>query len=47
MGVGTSGSGEDTRKGVGGYIHWKYYVFMYANGKMRLTETIPGMGGGR
>jgi hypothetical protein len=24
---------------------WKYYVFMYANGKMRPVETIPGMQG--
>jgi hypothetical protein len=22
---------------------WKYYVFMYENGKMRPVETIPGM----
>jgi hypothetical protein len=24
----------------------KYCVHMYANGKMRSIETIPGMGGG-
>jgi hypothetical protein len=24
----------------------KYYVYTYANGKMRRVETIPGMGGG-
>jgi hypothetical protein len=23
---------------------WKYFVQMYANGKMRPIETIPGMG---
>jgi hypothetical protein len=26
---------------------WKYYVFMYENGKMRPVETIAGMGGGK
>jgi hypothetical protein len=26
---------------------WKYYVFMYVNGKIRPVETIPGMGGRR
>jgi hypothetical protein len=26
---------------------WKYYVFMYANGKMRPVETIPEIGEGR
>jgi hypothetical protein len=26
---------------------WKYFVFIYENGKMRPVETIPGMGGGR
>jgi hypothetical protein len=25
-------------------MQWKYYVLMYENGKMRPTETIPGMG---
>jgi hypothetical protein len=25
---------------------WKYCVLMYKNGKMRLIETIPGMGEG-
>jgi hypothetical protein len=24
----------------------EYYVLVYENGKMRLIETIPGMGGG-
>jgi hypothetical protein len=27
-------------------MYWKYYVFMYENGKMRVVETVPGMGGG-
>jgi hypothetical protein len=30
---------------VGGGI-WKYCVHIYANGKMRLAETIPVMGRG-
>jgi hypothetical protein len=25
---------------------WKYYVLRYENGRMRLVETIPGMGRG-
>jgi hypothetical protein len=28
-------------------MYWKYYVFMYENGKMRPVETIPRMGGER
>jgi hypothetical protein len=28
-------------------MYWKYYVFMYENGKMRPVETIAGMGEGR
>jgi hypothetical protein len=24
----------------------EYYALMYENGKMRLVETVPGMGGG-
>jgi hypothetical protein len=44
--VGTSGSKKDIRKGHGRAHMWKYYVDMYVNGKMRLVEMIPGMGGG-
>jgi hypothetical protein len=32
-------------KGVGGCKHWKYSVHMYVNVKMRLVESVPGMGG--
>jgi hypothetical protein len=28
-------------------MQWKYYVLMYENEKMRLVETVPGMGRGR
>jgi hypothetical protein len=24
-------------------MQWKYYVFMYGNGKIRHAETVPGM----
>jgi hypothetical protein len=27
-------------------IWWTYYILIYVNGKMRLVETIPGMGKG-
>jgi hypothetical protein len=45
LGVGTSGRGEDIRKGIGELLWRKCYVYMYVNGKMRPVETIPGMGG--
>jgi hypothetical protein len=44
VGVGTTGSGEDIRKG--GQIWWKCYVLRYENGKMRPVETNLGIGGG-
>jgi hypothetical protein len=34
------------RKDVGVLIWWKNYVLMYANGKMRSVETVPGVGEG-
>jgi hypothetical protein len=33
-------------KGKGMEAEWKYYVLMYENGKIRLAETIPGIGVG-
>jgi hypothetical protein len=33
-------------KGVGDWKWWKYYVFMYKNGRMRHVETIWGIGEG-
>jgi hypothetical protein len=41
---GSSGKGEDIKKGYRRMKMVKYYVLMYENGKMRLVETIPGMG---
>jgi hypothetical protein len=35
--------GEIQGKGVGGWKYCKYYVHLYANGKMRPVETTPGM----
>jgi hypothetical protein len=34
------GRREDVRKGVGGWVSWKYCVHIYANRKMRPVETI-------
>jgi hypothetical protein len=41
--VGTGGTGEVVKKGVGGQIQCKYCIHMYENIKMRPAETIPGM----
>jgi hypothetical protein len=46
MGVGTSGRGEDIRKGCRRMNMVEYYVLMRENGKMRPVETIPEIGGG-
>jgi hypothetical protein len=45
LGVGTSGRGEDIRKGCRRVNMVEYYALMYENGKMRPVETVPGMGG--
>jgi hypothetical protein len=44
LGVGTNGRGEGIRKSCRRVNVYKYYVLMYENRKMRLAETIPGMG---
>jgi hypothetical protein len=36
--------GENIRKGCRRVNTVEYYVLMYANGKLRPVETIPGMG---
>jgi hypothetical protein len=36
--------GEDIRKGCRRVNMVEYYILMYENGKMRLVETVPGMG---
>jgi hypothetical protein len=46
LGVGTSGSGEDVRKGCRRVNVVEYYELMYVNGKMRPVDTIPGLGKG-
>jgi hypothetical protein len=46
LGVGTSGRGEDIRKGCRRVNMVEYYALMYENGKIRPGETSPGMGGG-
>jgi hypothetical protein len=46
LGIGTSGRGEDIRKGCGRVNVVEYYVHIHVNGKMRLVETVPGMGEG-
>jgi hypothetical protein len=33
-------------KGVGGWIWFKYCAYIYVNGKIKLVEIVPGMGGG-
>jgi hypothetical protein len=38
--------GGSGKKGMGGWIWYKYCVHMYVNGKMIPVETIPGMGKG-
>jgi hypothetical protein len=42
--VGTSGSGEDIRKGGQRVNIVEYSTHMYVNGKMKPIETILGMG---
>jgi hypothetical protein len=39
--------GEDIRKGCRRVNMVKYYALMYENRKMRLVETVPGMGGAK
>jgi hypothetical protein len=46
LGAGTSGRGEDIRKGCGRVNMVEYYALMYENGKMRPVEAIPGTEGG-
>jgi hypothetical protein len=45
LGVGTSGRGENIKKGYRRRIWWNYYVLTYENVKMRPVETILRMGG--
>jgi hypothetical protein len=45
LGIGTSGRGEDIKKGCSRMNMVKYHVLMYENGKMRSVETILGTGG--
>jgi hypothetical protein len=33
-----------TGKGVGGWIQYKYCIYMYVNAKMIPVETVPGIG---
>jgi hypothetical protein len=44
-GFGTSGCGEDIKKGCRRVNVVDYYVHMYENGKMRPVETILAMEG--
>jgi hypothetical protein len=44
--VGTSGRGEDIRKGCRRVNMVEYYALMNENGKMRPAEAVPGIMGG-
>jgi hypothetical protein len=46
-GLGSGGQGRIKGKGIRGWIWWEYSVLMYANGIIRLVETVPGVGGSR
>jgi hypothetical protein len=46
LGLVAVGGGKGWRKGVGGWIWYKYYVHVHINGKMRPVEIILGMGCG-
>jgi hypothetical protein len=45
-GFGTNGREEDIRKGCRTVNVVEIFVLVYENRKMRLVETIPGMGKG-
>jgi hypothetical protein len=46
-GVGTSGKGEVSERGIGGWIHCTKCVHMYINTKVISGETVPGIRGRR
>jgi hypothetical protein len=44
LGIGPSVRGKDIRKGCRRVNMVEYYALMFAYGKMRPVETVPGMG---